>query len=137
MVIGGCSGSTAGGVKLFRFLALLAVVRWLVARARLPREAEVPLRILGEHYHQEEAQGTVGLSVGIAGPGAPAGAKLLLIALMWMGRLEILPVLLLVRKAVVPEPGTGLAAEDVLVVVAQDERALEAARRLFKPESAG
>lgn len=79
----------------------------------------------------------MGLSVGIAGPGAPAGAKLLLIALMWMGRLEILPVLLLVRKAVVPEPGTGLAAEDVLVMVAQDERALEAARRLFKPESAG
>ncbi|HIP99568.1 TPA: TrkH family potassium uptake protein [Candidatus Bipolaricaulota bacterium] len=138
MVIGGCGGSTAGGVKLFRLLALLALVRWLLVRARLPREAEVPLRMLGENYPQEEAlrmaayillylgllavataalvywgyppgdalfeaasaQGTVGLSMGIAGPGAPAGVKLILIALMWMGRLEVLPVLLLVRKAV-------------------------------------
>jgi len=45
------------------------------------------------------------------------------------------PVLLREGKAVVPGPGTPLAAEDVLVVVAQDERALEAARRLFKPET--
>ena len=45
------------------------------------------------------------------------------------------PVLLREGKALVPEPGTILGPEDVLVVVAQDERALEAARRLFKPES--
>jgi len=45
------------------------------------------------------------------------------------------PVLLREGKALVPEPGTTLGPEDVLVVVAQDERALEAARRLFKPES--
>jgi len=44
------------------------------------------------------------------------------------------PVLLREGKALVPEPGTILGPEDVLVVVAQDERALEAARRLFKPE---
>ncbi len=40
------------------------------------------------------------MSVGIAGPEAPAGVKLILIGLMWMGRLEILPVLLLVRRTV-------------------------------------
>ena len=138
MVIGGCGGSTAGGIKLFRLLGVFALARWLLARARLPREAEVPLRFLGETYGQEEAlrlagyvllylgvlalaatalvywgyplgdalfeaasaQGTVGLSVGIAGPEAPAGVKLILIGLMWMGRLEILPVLLLVRRTV-------------------------------------
>jgi len=44
-------------------------------------------------------------------------------------------VLLREGKALVPEPGTALAPEDVLVVVAQDERALEGARRLFKPNA--
>ncbi len=138
MVIGGCGGSTAGGIKLFRLLGLLALGRWLLARARLPREAEVPLRCWGETYAHEEAlrlagyvllylgmlalavtalvywgyplgdalfeatsaQGTVGLSVGIANPTAPIGVKLILILLMWMGRLEILPVILLLRRTV-------------------------------------
>jgi len=136
MLIGGCGGSTAGGLKLFRLLGLLALVRWLNVRLRVPREAEVPLRALGMSFTQPEilrlaayvvlylavlaaatfalagwgypladalfeaasAQGTVGLSVGIAAPQAPWGAKLILILLMWMGRLEILPVLLLVRR---------------------------------------
>lgn len=52
-------------------------------------------------FEAASAQGTVGLSAGIARPGAPAGAKLVLMLLMWMGRLEIVPVLLLLRKAVV------------------------------------
>ena len=136
MLIGGCGGSTAGGIKLFRLLALFALARWLCARARLPTEAEVPLRFLGEHFKAEEvmrmaayvgiyltvlaaattalvywgygveqalfevasAQGTVGLSLGGTEATAPVGVKLILIALMWMGRLEILPVVLLLRK---------------------------------------
>lgn len=138
MLIGGCGGSTAGGIKLFRLLALFSLARWLYARAHLPSEAEVPLRFLGERFDQKEAmqiaayvgvylvvlaaattalvywgygveqalfevasaQGTVGLSLGVTGPAAPVGVKLILIALMWMGRLEILPVILLLRKAV-------------------------------------
>ncbi|MGY4707169.1 TrkH family potassium uptake protein [Candidatus Bipolaricaulota sp. J31] len=51
-------------------------------------------------FEAASAQGTVGLSAGIARPGAPAGAKLLLMLLMWMGRLEIFPVILFLRKAV-------------------------------------
>jgi len=137
MIVGGCGGSTAGGIKLFRLFALLALLRWLFAKARLPKEAEVPLRFLGERFSSEEAmrmaayvflyfgilavatvalvywgygleeslfeaasaQGTVGLSLGIT-QGGPSGVKLILMLLMWMGRLEILPVLLLFRQAV-------------------------------------
>jgi len=136
MITGGCGGSTAGGIKLFRLLALFALARWLYTRARLPSEAEVPFRFLGEHFSPEEAmrmaayvgmylivlaaattalvywgyaveaalfeaasaQGTVGLSLGVTGTTAPVGVKLILMLLMWMGRLEILPVILLLRR---------------------------------------
>ncbi len=51
-------------------------------------------------FEAASAQGTVGLSVGLAKPGAPVGTKLVLMLLMWMGRLEILPIILFLRKAV-------------------------------------
>lgn len=44
------------------------------------------------------AQGNVGLSTGITGPELPVGGKLVLMGLMWAGRLEILPVLILIRE---------------------------------------
>lgn len=44
------------------------------------------------------AQGTVGLSAGITGPGMSAVAEVLFIVQMWMGRLEIIPILVLVRS---------------------------------------
>lgn len=43
------------------------------------------------------AQGTVGLSSGITGPDMPAIAEILFIIQMWMGRLEIIPVLVVVN----------------------------------------
>jgi len=138
MFLGGMGGSTAGGIKLFRLLGLVALIVWAVRRTRLPDSAQVPFRILGRTFSADEAlgfaayallylgvlaaavlsltlmgygladslfeaasaQGTVGLSVGIARPGAPAGAKLVLMLLMWMGRLEIFPILLFFRKVV-------------------------------------
>jgi trk system potassium uptake protein TrkH len=138
MLLGGMGGSTAGGIKLFRTLGLLALMGWAVRRARLPGSAQVPFKFLGRTFSADEmvdfsayvllyflilvvsglvlslmgyglsdslfeaasAQGTVGLSVGIARPGAPVGAKLVLMLLMWMGRLEIFPVILFLRKAV-------------------------------------
>ena len=138
MVLGGMGGSTAGGIKLYRTLGLLALVGWAARRARLPGSAQVPFRVLGRTFSADEAldfsayvllyllvlvaavlvlslmghdtfdalfeaasaQGTVGLSAGIARPGAPAGTKLLLMLLMWMGRLEIFAVILFFRKAV-------------------------------------
>lgn len=46
------------------------------------------------------AQGTVGLSSGITGPSMSPVAELLFIVQMWMGRLEIIPVLVLVRTVI-------------------------------------
>jgi len=44
------------------------------------------------------AQGTVGLSSGITGPSMPVLAEVLFIIQMWMGRLEIIPVLVLINS---------------------------------------
>ncbi len=136
MVMGGAGGSTAGGLKLFRVMALWALIIWSFRRVVLPKEAEIPFR-LGRHIFPAEevleygayallysvallggslviaahgyrfgdslfeaasALGTVGLSVGITSATAPIGVKLVLMALMWMGRLEIIPVLLFLRR---------------------------------------
>jgi trk system potassium uptake protein TrkH len=43
------------------------------------------------------AQGNVGLSSGITGPGMPTPAKVVFLFNMWIGRLEIIPVLVLLR----------------------------------------
>ncbi len=48
-------------------------------------------------FEVASAQGNVGLSVGITGPTMPTAAKLILCFNMWVGRLEIIPVLMLVR----------------------------------------
>jgi len=44
------------------------------------------------------AQGTVGLSSGITGPDMPVTTEILFIIQMWMGRLEIIPVLVLISS---------------------------------------
>jgi trk system potassium uptake protein TrkH len=46
-------------------------------------------------FEAASAQGNVGLSAGLTGPDLGRGAKGVLMALMWAGRLEIFPVLLL------------------------------------------
>ncbi len=48
-------------------------------------------------FEVASAQGNVGLSVGITGPTMPTLSKLILIFNMWIGRLEIIPVLMFVR----------------------------------------
>ena len=48
-------------------------------------------------FEVASAQGNVGLSVGITHPGMPLLSKLALCFNMWIGRLEIIPVLMLVR----------------------------------------
>lgn len=59
--------------------------------------------IIGEQYLLHEvlfeatsALGSVGLSVGITGPDLHWSGRLILILLMWLGRLEIIPVLILI-----------------------------------------
>jgi trk system potassium uptake protein TrkH len=132
MNIGGTTGSTAGGIKIFRLLAILALLRWLVLQALLPREARLPLAIAGLKVGDEDvkmlaaflagyvvllglstfavlwiegfpfldtlfetssAMGTVGLSTGLTSPDLTSWTKLILILNMWIGRLEIIPVL--------------------------------------------
>jgi len=48
-------------------------------------------------FEVASAQGNVGLSVGITQPTMPLAGKLILCFNMWIGRLEIIPVLMLVR----------------------------------------
>ncbi len=141
MLVGGCSGSTAGGLKMRRILIVLAFLRRELRRLAHPR-AVIPLR-LGEEVVSElelqEALGFVaiffvligggtlvvtatgvdlltgasatascftstGPALGAAGPAAnyqgfaPA-AKLLFVAAMLLGRLELYPVLALLAPS--------------------------------------
>lgn len=52
-------------------------------------------------FEVASAQSTVGLSSGISGPTMPVAAEVAIILQMWLGRLEILPVLVFVRTLVV------------------------------------
>jgi trk system potassium uptake protein TrkH len=144
MVIGGAAGSTAGGIKVMRFLLLLRGASWQLRRLACSPDALIPLRVgrqtlpelvayrrIGEAavlamlwltalvggtlllsvlvpgfrladvlFEVASAQGNVGLSAGITSPTMPTLAKLVLIFNMWVGRLEIIPVLMLVRALV-------------------------------------
>ena len=140
MLIGGAAGSTAGGVKLSRFVIILKAIIWRFRRiSLLPHEMmryELDDKILTEPeasrrvdaaavlailwlsvvstgifilqylklptydlidviFEVASATSGVGLSTGITHPDLPWLGKLTLICLMWMGRLEIIPVLLL------------------------------------------
>jgi len=133
MVVGGSSGSTAGGLKLMRLIVLFKLIQWTFRRSLLPPEAQVPLKYAGTVIESEplrhllgfmavylllllaggsalvlagfapqdalfesaSAIGTVGLSSGITDAGLPTWIKLLLSLEMWAGRLEVLPVLVL------------------------------------------
>ncbi|ETA68337.1 Trk-type K+ transport system, membrane component [Methanolobus tindarius DSM 2278] len=53
MWIGGCMGSTAGGIKVFRLLLLFKVVHNVLVRLFLPRETITPIKI-EEHIIESE-----------------------------------------------------------------------------------
>jgi len=61
MFIGGAAGSTAGGIKLFRFLVLGTFLRSLVVRPLLPDEATVPLRYGGTTVDDAVLRNVLGL----------------------------------------------------------------------------
>jgi trk system potassium uptake protein TrkH len=52
---------------------------------------------LNSLYEIASAQGNVGLSMGITSPFMPDMAKIVMVFNMWVGRLEIIPVLVLLR----------------------------------------
>ena len=132
MIIGGGTGSTAGGIKIFRLLILLGTIRVAFFRTLLPKEAKLPLKFGNLTVTEEEAEsivsffiaylvilaistlgilwlegfsltdslfevasaeGTVGMSVGITSSALNPVSELILIVNMWLGRLEILPIL--------------------------------------------
>ena len=133
MIVGGSTGSSAGGLKLLRFVIVSKLAGWSVVRALLPEAAKLPLKVAGTHVTDGEvrrlgglfglylglgfvtavvlmlaggssqnaafdafsALGTVGLSTGVVSNTLPFWAKLPVCLLMWAGRLEILPVLVL------------------------------------------
>lgn len=132
MIIGGGTGSTAGGIKIFRLLILFGFIRVAFFRTLLPKEAKLPLRfgkitvnkmeaesiisfvliyigilvvstlaliwvegtsLVNSLFEIASAEGTVGMSVGITSSALNPISKLILIVNMWLGRLEIMPVL--------------------------------------------
>jgi trk system potassium uptake protein TrkH len=147
MLIGGCAGSTAGAIKVVRWLLLAKLLRRELDQT-LHREAVVPLRLNGRVVDERTLRavlsfgllylllflvgslvlsietsraglevspleaigaaattlGNVGPAFGFAGPMGSSDpfsplAKSVMILLMWAGRLEIIPVaVLLTRK---------------------------------------
>ena len=140
MLIGGAAGSTAGGIKLSRFVIVVKAIIWRFRRiSLLPhemmryeldgeilKEAEASRRVdaasvlailwlsmvttgifilqylklptyqlIDVIFEVASATSGVGISTGISHPDLPWLGKLTLICMMWMGRLEIIPVLLL------------------------------------------
>lgn len=80
----------------FVFLALGALVLLLV----LPVGGPEGFTLENVLFEVASAQGNVGLSSGITGPGMPTPAKVMFLFNMWIGRLEIIPVLVLLRGAI-------------------------------------
>jgi trk system potassium uptake protein TrkH len=56
MAVGGGLGSTAGGIKILRFLILMRVLQLLIQRTRMPRHAVVESNLGGEHLGKSEIQ---------------------------------------------------------------------------------
>ncbi len=131
MFIGGSAGSTAGGIKLSRFLIFGKSVIWRIKSAILPENSFFSRRFEEQEIGKEtvkqvqqfillyavfifvgtlvvtaygydignallevtSAQSNVGIGNGISQAGMPLGIEIMLIFNMWIGRLEIIPVL--------------------------------------------
>jgi len=83
----------AAATFAFTYLILLGISLFVLL-AVLPSEFTLADAI----FEVATAQGTVGLSAGITGPAMPVIAEVLFIFQMWMGRLEIIPVLVLINS---------------------------------------
>ncbi len=142
MVIGGCAGSTAGGIKVARAIFIWNEVKLWLARMMRSKNSVVAVKIGGKRVTEDvftqemaeaslisflwvvwifvsvlllshivgaeydlshiifavcSAQGNVGLTCGIINPSLSDIGKALVIVNMWIGRLEIIPVVVLVR----------------------------------------
>jgi len=133
MYVGGLYGSTAGGIKLLRFIIILRVIEHNLKRLILPKSAVFRIKLADKPIEDEEVFYVLGFSfayvlvailgtlaimflgysgivslfltlsamgnVGLINIGGDSwflmhrAGKLILIVLMWIGRLEIFPVL--------------------------------------------
>jgi len=138
MIIGGTAGSTAGGIKIIRVIAVLKGIYKNITNIISPEGRVVNIKISNRELKDSSireagsyvslylvflllgwlvlvfygydaidslldmssAQSTVGLTTGIMGPAMPLGAKLMTIFNMWIGRLEIIPVLIVFRSII-------------------------------------
>ncbi|WP_424356957.1 TrkH family potassium uptake protein [Methanocella sp. MCL-LM] len=142
-IIGGCAGSTTGGLKVARAMFLYTQFRLWLKRTLLPRNAIVTIKIGNKRLEDDvitkelsesalilflyliailisvmilshlvdpakydlcqiifsvcSAQGNVGIQNDLINPAMSSIGKVLLMINMWLGRLEIIPVLLLLR----------------------------------------
>jgi trk system potassium uptake protein len=146
--IGGCSGSTAGGVKLSRIALAIRALAWWFSRLFVSGKVLLPFKIEGRIIpkataEQEAAKNmlviilsvmtvfiatlailqfhltsfsltevvfevisafsTGGISTGYVSPEMPVISKWIFIGVMWIGRLEVIPVVMLFI-ALVREP---------------------------------
>lgn len=144
MIIGGCAGSTASGIKVARVIFIWNEIKLWLARMFQSKNSIVAIKISGKRVTEDtidqemaeaslisflwifsivismfllshiagaqynlidilfdvcSAQGNVGVSCGVINPEMPAIGKVLVILNMWIGRLEIIPVMVLVRYA--------------------------------------
>ncbi|MFB6088076.1 MAG: TrkH family potassium uptake protein [Haloarculaceae archaeon] len=81
----------------FLWLVFLAVGTFVLL-ASLPLDAK-GYTLANVVFEVASAQGNVGLSTGITGPAMPPLTKVMFLFNMWIGRLEIIPVLVLLRGA--------------------------------------
>lgn len=146
--IGGCSGSTAGGVKLNRIALAIRALVWWFQRLFVSGKVLLPFRIEGRIIPKATAEleaaknmlviilsvmtifiatlailqfhltsfsltevvfevvsafSTSGMSTGYVSPDMPVISKWIFIGVMWIGRLEVIPVVMLLI-ALVREP---------------------------------
>jgi len=131
MIIGGSSGSTAGGIKISRFILFCKSVYWKIMEAILPKDSFFQKNFEGRPVKDSEikevnqfillylvfillgvlvltfqnvdflkalfvvisAQGNVGIDIGVVSVAMPLASKIMLIFNMWVGRLEIIPIM--------------------------------------------
>jgi trk system potassium uptake protein TrkH len=122
MIVGGCGFSTAGGIKVFRFVSLVSLSRRIwhkETRRRMTKNDAKELasivivltlfplapyiaavHIMGQgftfthaYFESLAAITTGGLSVGVTSVDLDAGSKILLSALMILGRFEIIAII--------------------------------------------
>lgn len=62
MLVGGGVGSTAGGIKMARFMVLIRLIRYLMQRTRVPRHAVLDVESGGGAVDQREIYNVAGLA---------------------------------------------------------------------------